>query len=181
MYDPYLSELMRKYRFSILEIHGEHGGISPWKLGNATKFNPSGRWNEVSLRIARDIACEECSRNFKITFSVKMDSTINKGISTLDSARMVEVLERELRRRINCPHCGNPQRQVRRKIIRRNTRHGLIMLTAIGANVLGVITLSTGGYAVGGNWGLLIGLALSVALFLKLIRWMLSSILEADF
>jgi hypothetical protein len=53
-------------------------------------------------------------------------------------------------------------------------------MTAIGANVIGAITLSTLGYAVAGGWGLIVGLGLSIALVLKLTRWMLSKLLESD-
>ena len=180
MYDPYLSELMRRYRFSIVDMRGLQGGLSSWKQGRTTQFNASGRWREVSLRIRRDIVCEVCGHNFAITSSVVMDSTVEKGISTVDSARMVAVLERELRRRINCPRCGTPQRQTRRKVIRRNNRHGMIGITAIGGNVLGAITLSSFGYALAGGWGLIVGLSLSIALFIKLTRWMLGKLLESD-
>ena len=180
MYDPYLSELMRKYGFSIVDMRGLHGGPSSWKQGQTTQFNASGRWREVSLRIRRDIKCEVCGHNFATASSVVLDSTVDKGISTVDTARMVAVLERELRRRINCPQCGKPQRLVRRKVIQRNTRHGIIGITAMGANVLGAITLSMFGYALAGGWGLIIGLGLSIALFLKLTRWMLTKLLESD-
>ncbi len=171
---------MRKYRFSIVGMRGLQGGLSSWKQGRTTQFNASGRWREVSLRIHRDIVCEVCGHTFATTSSVVIDSTVEKGISTVDTARMVAMLERELRRRISCLQCGNIQRQVRRKMIRRNNRHGLIGITAIGGNVLGAIILSTFGYALAGGWGLLVGLGLSIALFIKLTRWMLSKLLESD-
>lgn len=180
MYDPYLSELMRKYRFSIVEMRGLHSGLSPWKEGHTTQFNPTGRWREVSLRIRRDIACEVCGHNFATAFSTVMDSIVEKGINALDTAKMTAVMERELRRRISCPRCGNIQRQVRQKVIRKNTRHGIIGIVALGANILGAVTLSVLGYAVAGGWGLVVGLGLSVALVLRLTRWMLSELLQSD-
>ena len=180
MYDPYLSELMRKYGYSIIGMRGLHGGQSPWEQGRTTQFNASGRWREVSLRIRRDITCETCGHAFATTFPVVMDSTVDKGVSTLDTARMVAILERDLRRRINCPECGNVQQQVRRQIIQKNTRHSFIGITAIGANVIGAATLSIFGYALAGGWGLALGLGLSIALLLKVTRWMLSKLLETD-
>jgi ribosomal protein L37AE/L43A len=180
MYDPYLSELMRKHRFSIVEMHGLHSGQSSWEQGRTMQFSASGRWREVSLRIRRDIVCEVCGHTFAKTFPVVLDSTIEKGISTLDTARMVAVLERELRRRTSCPRCGKPQHQVRRQVIQRNTRHSIIGATAIGANVLGAVLLTTFGYALAGGWGLALGLVLSFVLLIKLVRWMLSELLESD-
>ena len=180
MYDPYLSELMRKYRFSIVSMRGLHGGASPWNQGRPTQFSASGRWREVSLRIRRDIECEVCGHNFATAFSTVLDSAVEKGVSTLDTGRMVAVLERELRRRISCPRCGNPQRQVRRKIIQRNNRHSIIGIGAISVNVLTAIILSMFGYALAGVWGLIIGFGLAIALVLKLTRWMLSKLLESD-
>ena len=180
MYDPYLSELMRKRGFSILEMRGLRGGQSAWEGGRGMQFNPSGRWREVAMRIRRDITCEVCGHPFATAFSVVVDSAVEKGVSVLDTRHMTALLERELRRRIRCPQCGQPQRQVRRMMIRRNTRHSIIGVTAIGANLLGAATLSTGGYALAGGWGLVVGLGLSVVLFLKLTRWMLSKLLESD-
>lgn len=180
MYDPYLSELMRKYRFSIVEMRGVHSGLSSWNQGHTTQFNASGQWKEVSLRIRRDIECEVCGHRFSTALSTVLDSTVDKGVSTVDTARITAVLERELRRRISCPQCGNLQQQVRRNIIRRNTRHGFIGIAAISGNVLAAILLSLLGYALAGGWGLAIGLGLSIALVLKLTRWMLSKLLESD-
>jgi ribosomal protein L37AE/L43A len=180
MYDPYLSELMRKYRFSIVSMRGLQDGLSPWNQGRPTQFNASGRWREVSLRIRRDIQCEVCGHNFTTAFSAVMDSVVEKGVSTLDTGRMVAVLERELRRRISCPRCGNMQRQVRQKIIQRNNRHGIIGIGTISANVLTAIALSMFGYALAGMWGLIIGFGVAIALVLKLTRWMLGKLLEYD-
>lgn len=180
MYDPYLSELMRKHGFSIVEIRALRGGQSSWEQGRGVQFIASRRWREIAMRIRRDIKCEVCGHTFDTTFPVVMDSVIEKGASTVDIARMVAVLERELRRRISCPQCGQPQRQVRRTIIRRNTRHNIIGVTAIGANLVRAATLSTFGYALAGGWGLTLGLGLSIALLIALTRWMLAKLLESD-
>jgi DNA-directed RNA polymerase subunit RPC12/RpoP len=180
MYDPYLSELMRKYRFTIINMRGMQSGLSSWKQGATPQFDASGQWKEISIHIRRDIVCEMCGHNFDINFTTMIDSAVEKGISTVDTGRMTAVLERELRRRIKCPRCGIIQQQVRRKILRRNARHNFIGMSAIGANVLGAILFSMCGYALAGRWGLITGLVLSLVMAVKLTRWMLATLLEFD-
>lgn len=180
MYDPYLSELMRKYKFSIVEMRGLHGGSSPWEKGTATRFSASGRWREVAIRIRRDIHCECCGHPFSIAFPLVMDSIVDKGVSTLDSARLLAALERHLQSHIRCPRCGASQQKTRQQARQRNTRHSLIGLSTIGGNLLGAAILSLAGYALAGKLGLAVGLGLSIVLLIRLTRWMLNQLLDSD-
>ncbi|MDF1512481.1 MAG: hypothetical protein P1S60_01600 [Anaerolineae bacterium] len=172
---------MRKYGFSIVGMRGLYDRQSSWEPAGPPQFSASRRWKAVSLHIRRDINCEMCGHAFVTTFPVTIDSIVDKGVSSLDSARMVVRLERELNRRIRCPKCGCPQNQVRQRLCRRNIRHGVVGLTAIATNILGAVALSVLGYTVAGGWGLAAGFGLSIALLLKVTRWMLGQLLEADF
>lgn len=171
---------MRKYKFSIVEMRGLHGGPSTWEQSTTTHFNASRRWREVALRIRRDMVCECCGHTFFTTFPLVVDSTVDKGVSTVDSAHLLAVLERHLQHRIRCPRCGSQQQEVRRQVRQRNAHHSLIGLTTIGGNLLGAALLSFTGYALAGTIGLAVGLGLSIVLLIRLTRWMLNQLLASD-
>jgi ribosomal protein L37AE/L43A len=178
--DPYLSDLMKTHRFSIVKMETVGGGRAAWtrSVAGGLAFDSAGRWREVALRMRRDMVCEQCGREFGYTFQVLSGGTVSRGNRTLDPSSLVATLEQQLRRRVHCPFCDAPQRNVRRAYLKREFYHSLIGLTAVGGTIVGSMGLSAGGYMVAGGWGLVTGLGLSVALVLKLTRWMLARLLD---
>ncbi len=163
--DPYLSDLMKLYGFSI--------------AGVQTGGNGTGRWHDVRLQMRRDVVCELCGRSFSYGFQVGVDGAVSRGRRTMDVTMVTPRLERELRRRIRCPYCQAVQRTARRLFIRREVRHGVVGLITLGGTVLGALTFAAGGYVLAGFIGLAIGLGLAVALVLTLTRWMLGQLFDA--
>jgi ribosomal protein L37AE/L43A len=178
--DPYLADLMKAHNFSIVKMETLGGGSATWGRGRTSgiTFDSAGRWREVALEIQRNLVCEACGRDFDYTFQIIAGGTISRGQRTLDPAALVSKLEHQLRRRIRCPHCHALQRDVRHAFIRREIHHSLVGLTAVGGTVVGALGLSSGGYMLAGEWGLMAGLGLSVALVLTLTRWMLAHLLD---
>ncbi len=163
--DPYLSDLMKLYGFSLTDVQ---------RAGRGT-----GRRHDVLLQMRRDIVCEWCSRPFGYAFQVGANGSVSRGRQTIDVAMVTPKLERELRRRIRCPHCQAVQRRTRRLFVRRELRHGVVALIAVGGTILGAITLATGGYVLAGLAGLSVGLGLAIALVLTLTRWMLGELIDS--
>jgi hypothetical protein len=163
--DPYLSDLMREYGFSI--------------VGVQTAGSGAGRLHDILLRIHRDVVCELCGQPFGYGFQVVVDGTVRRGRRTLDVAMVTPKVEHELRRRIRCPHCRAVQHRVRRVFVHREIHHGIVGLSALGGTLVGAATLSIGGYMLAGFMGLLIGLGLSIALVLTLTRWMLGELIDS--
>jgi hypothetical protein len=126
----------------------------------------------------RDVICETCERSFNYTFDCLTGGTVSRGQRVFDTTALASALERQLRRRIHCPHCHAVQRNVRRTFVHRERRHSLVGLVTLGGTIMGATGLSTGGYALAGIWGLMMGLGLSVGLVLLLTRWMLIQLLD---
>jgi ribosomal protein L37AE/L43A len=181
--DPYLSDLMKTHRFSIVNMESLGGGRASWESGGTVRaggltFDSAGRWREVALKMRRELICEACGREFAYTFRVIAGGTVSRGQRTLDPTALVATLEQQLRRRIHCPHCHALQRDVRRAFRRREVHHSLVGITAVGGTIVGAMGLSSGGYILAGELGLMAGLGLSVALVLVLTRWMLARLLD---
>lgn len=180
--DPYLSDLMKTHHVSIVKMEPVSSGRASWDGGGPQTgkpaFDSTGRWREVALQMQRDVICEQCGQDFDYTFRVIADGTVNRGQRTLDPAALVASLEHQLRRRVHCPHCHAVQHTVRRAFRRREMIHSLVGLTAVSGTIVGALGLSSGGYALAGEWGLMVGLGLSIALVLVLTRWMLARLLD---
>jgi hypothetical protein len=180
--DPYLSDLMKIYRFSIANMESLGSGSAVWgggaRIPGGPRFDAVGRWREVRLEVRRDILCEVCGRDFGYAFRIVAGGTVQRGQKTIDPVMVTPRLERELRRRVRCPHCRAVQRDVRRIFVRREARHTLVGVTALGGTVLGSIALSSGGYLVAGSAGLVAGLGLSFLFVLRLTLWMLGELID---
>ena len=181
--DPYLSDLMKLYGFSMVGVRKPGGSRSAGGPNDgargAASFDAVGRWREVTYQMRRDIVCEACGHLFGYAFVVTADGTISRGQRTLDASMLTPMLERELRRRIKCPRCESRQRSVRRTFVRREAFHSLVGVTALGGTIMGAVGLTSGGYILAGGWGLYAGLALSLVLALVLTRWMLGELIDA--
>ena len=95
-----------------------------------------------------------------------------------DGAAVTPALERELRRRVRCPHCQAIEHRDRRAFRRREWRYTLVGLAAVGGMLIGSGVLSSGGYVLAGGWRLAAGPVGSQVLVLVLTRWMLTQFLE---
>ncbi len=171
-WDPYLADLMDRYDFSIVEVR---------PVGSAQQARDGrsrGGWREVELRMSRTMLCEQCGGTFSYTFVALEHVYGPRGQSTSNYAALTHAVEQQLRRRICCTACGAPQREIRQIFIRRDMHHNLVGLTAVGGSLLGALTLTGGGYALAGGWGLLAGSLASVVLMLALVRWMLAHLLS---
>ena len=178
--DPYLSDLMRLHGFSIQSMEIVTDAASTWgDAGHSTiGFDVSGRRREAALVMRRDLVCEVCAEPSAYTFRVAAECVVSRGQRVWDGAAVTPALERELRRRIRCPHCQAIQHRDRRAFCRRERRHSLVGLAALGGTIIGSGVLSSGGYVLAGSWGLAAGLVGSLLLGLILTRWMLTQLLE---
>jgi len=178
--DPYLSDLMRLHGFSIQSMETVTDAASTWgdMRHSTVGFDVSGRRREVALVMRRDLVCEVCAESFGITFRVAAECVVSRGQRVWDGAAVTPALECELRRRVRCPHCQAIQQGDRRAFRRREWRHSLVGLAALGGTIIGSGVLSSGGYVLAGSWGLAAGLVGSLFLVLTLTRWMLTQLLE---
>ncbi len=164
---------MRRYRISILEIKTLRSGHRPGDVRHLT----GGHWREVLLVMRRDLICEHCHTPFHYTFQVH-EETSGAGVqSASDYAALTHAVERELRRRVRCPDCRGVQRVARHMVLRRERRHNLVGLAAIGGSTAGAVALAGCGYIVAGGWGLVLGCIAAVVLMLKLVQWMVAELL----
>lgn len=173
-WNPYLADLMKRHRFSIVEIETLRSGNTPGEVRTFAGV----RWREVALAMRRDLICEYCHAPFHYTFQVREESYGGGAQSTSDYAGLTRAVERELRRRVRCPDCHAIQHTARRAALQRERRHNLIGLAAIGGSMVSAVALASGGYIVAGGWGLAVGCVVAVGLMLKWVQWMLAEILN---
>ena len=180
--DPHLADVMERYRFSIVEMRTLGSGSAPWARGfdGRMAFDNGGRWRQVALYVRRDLMCEQCGETFGYSFRVVAEGGTHQGRRAQAYEALTRAVQRQLRRRLRCPHCRAVQRERRRHFVRYDRRHSLIGSAAIGGGVLGSIGCVMGGYALAGGWGLALGAAAAVGLVIKLTEWMLVHLLEGD-
>lgn len=179
-FDEHLADLMDRHRFSIVEMRTLSSGGAPWTRGadGELAFEAERRWREVALLVRRELSCERCGAAFDYTFVVVEQGHNHRGGRMATYTALEHALERQLRRRVHCPHCDAVQRRARQTLTRRARRHNLVGGAALGGSILGAVALILGGYALAGGWGLVLGGGLSAWLVLALTRWMLVQLLE---
>ncbi len=95
----------------------------------------------------------------------------------LERYHLSHLLEKEVLRRVRCPHCGALQEKDRRSLRQRNVHHTLVGWVSIGGSILGSLFLIALGYFLAGGWGLVGGVALAIWLVIRLTQWMLVNLL----
>lgn len=182
MGDPYLTVLMERYHFSIVEMRTLHSGSSPWARDaeGHLAFDTGGRWRQVALAVRREMTCEQCGTPFAYTFRVVEEGGTHRGRRAQNYDALKRAVERQLRRRVRCPHCQTVQQQPRRTLVRRDRRDNLVGVVSIGGGMVGAVTCVTGGYVLAGGWGSVLGAVVALGWVIKLTQWMLAHLLEGE-